>query len=126
MTTKQNPTVKVGDELALATRGFYRTTYQVSKVTRITPSGRIVTDKGWMLNPDLTFRGSTSRFCKAIPWTKELREKDDKECREYHARVALDDVKWMKVPGEIAVKLYAEYDKLTKESEAKNAQEKSE
>lgn len=126
MTTKQNPTVKVGDELALATRGFYRTTYQVSKVTRITPSGRIVTDRGWVLNPDLTVRGSTNRFCKAIPWTKELQEKDDKESREYHARIALDDVKWMKIPGEIAVKLWTEYDKLTKESEAKDAQEKSE
>lgn len=123
MTTKQNPTVKVGDELAIASHSYYRTMYQVSKVTHLTPSGRIVTDKGWVLNPDLTVRGRSNRFCKAIPWTKELQEQDDKERREHQARIALDTVKWMKIPGEIAVKIWTEYEKLMEKEEQAHAQE---
>lgn len=119
----ERPTVNVGDELAIASHGYYRTNYQVSKVTHLTPSGRIVTDKGWVLSPDLTVRGRTNRFCKAIPWTKELQEQDYKESQMHHARIALDNVKWMKIPGEIAVKIWTEYEKLMEKEEQAHAQE---
>lgn len=119
----EQPTVKVGDELAIAGHGYYRTMYQVSKVTHITPTGRIVTDKGWVLNPDLTVRGRANRFRKAIPWTKELQEQDRKASQEQHARTSLDLVKWMKIPGDIAVKVWTQYEKLMEKEEQAHAKE---
>lgn len=121
MTTKETPIVKVGDKLAIARNGFYRTTYDVFTVTKITKTGRLVTDRGSTLNPDLTVRGG-NRWVKAIPWTKELEEEDRKATQAIKAKCSLDDVKWMYVSDSIAVKVLETYQKL-KVEESKDAEE---
>lgn len=47
-------TIKVGDELAFSCG--YRGNYEIHKVEKITPSGRIMVGR-WVLDPDLRVRG---------------------------------------------------------------------
>jgi hypothetical protein len=49
-------TVKVGDELAF--RGTYGRTWNIHRVTEITPTGRIKCGSVYTLNPNLTIRGA--------------------------------------------------------------------
>ena len=63
---------KVGDELAFRV-GFSKT-WQIHKIAKITPSGRIQCG-GWMLNPDLRVRGHSGYGgpFQAYPVTAEIR-----------------------------------------------------
>lgn len=122
MTTKETPIVKVGDKLAIARHGWNKTHYEVYTVTKITKTGRLVTDRGSTLNPDLTVRGGGNPWVKAIPWTKELEEEDRKAAQAVRAKCSLDDVKWMYVSDSIAVKVLETYQKL-KAEESKDAEE---
>lgn len=121
MTTRETPTVKVGDKLAIVRHGWHRTQYDVYTVTKITKTGRLVTDRGETLNPDLTVRGG-NRWVKAIPWTKELEEEDRKAAIAARAKCSLDDVRWLYVSDNIAVKVLEMYQKL-KAEESKDAEE---
>lgn len=121
METKETPIVKVGDKLAIARHGFHRICYEIYTVTKITKTGRLVTDRGSTLNPDLTERGGNP-WVKAIPWTKELEEEDRKAEKVIRAKCSLDAVKWMYVSDSIAVKVLETYQKL-KAEESKDAEE---
>jgi len=121
MTTKETPIVKVGDKLAITHHGFHRTRYEIYTVTKITKTGRLVTDRGRTFNPDLTVRGGNP-WVKAIPWTKELEEEDRKSAEAARAKCSLEDVKWMYVSDSIAVKVLETYQKL-KAEESKDAEE---
>ncbi len=63
---------KVGDELAF--RIGYSRTWQIHKITNITPSGRIQCGR-WTLNPDLGVRGHSGYHSpfQAYPVTAEIR-----------------------------------------------------
>lgn len=121
MTAKETPIIKVGDKLAIAHNGFYRTSYDVYTVTKITATGRLVTDRGKTLNPDLTVRGGNP-YVTAILWTKELEEEDLKARQALKAKCDLDGVKWMYVSDSIAVKVLETYQRL-KAEESKSAEE---
>jgi hypothetical protein len=70
--------VAVGDELAFLV-GFGRS-YEIHKVDKITPSGRIKCGY-WELNPDLTIRTkpSYSGPSSGIPVTDEIRQRVRRE-----------------------------------------------
>lgn len=70
--------VSVGDELAFMV-GFGKS-YEIHKVDRITPSGRIKCGR-WDLNPDLTIRNRTSYYGPSVgvPVTDEIRHRVRRE-----------------------------------------------
>lgn len=83
--------IKVGDELAFC--GGYEQRWEIHRVEKITPTGRIRCGR-YELNPDLTVRGWSSftpRSCE--PVTDKIRERYKRQELAY----MLNDIDWTEV-----------------------------
>lgn len=128
MTTKQNPTVKVGDILIIRRSRFSEDGHFTEKVIRVTPTGLIKTANR-TLGPDLRIRGLpqwSSILCQAELATPERLAEIQAQQLHREAKRHLMGFDWQKLPGPVALEVLQTLRRLLKESEAKDAQEKSE
>lgn len=125
MTTKQNPTVKVGDKLIIRTTGMGQRD-SIETVTKVTPSGLIKTATR-TLGPDLRIRGLprwSGTLCQAELATPEQVKEVQKAWAAGNSKARLSGRNWFKVSDDVALRI----DKILQEEDrkAKDAQEKSE
>jgi len=109
MNDETTPVVKVGDKLAF--REGFAGMVRLYKVTKITPSGRIVCGR-YTLNPNLTIRGIQSRH--TYTWKGEIvTDKILAEVRRQDNLRYLEDVKWKALTDEQLEKVVAVLPEVT-------------